>query len=58
MVNRNNKVTEEAVKEGIRISRSKGEAYAFLGLRKSKVPNAVILRVIFQPHKIRSTEFE
>lgn len=56
MVNRNNKVTEEAVKEGIRISRFKGNAFAFLSLRKSNVPEAVILRVIFEPHKIRSTD--
>ena len=56
MVNRNNKVIEKAVKEGIRISRDKGDAYAFLSLKKSNVPNEVIKRVLFEPHKIRSTD--
>ena len=56
MLNRNNKVIEEAVKEGIRISRFKGDAYAFLSLKKSNVPKEVILRVLFQPHKIRGSD--
>ena len=56
MLNRNNKVIEEAVKEGIRISRFKGDAYAFLSLKKSNVPKEVIHRIIFEPHNIRSTD--
>ena len=56
MVNRNNKVTEEAIKEGIRISRIKGDAFAILSLRKSKIHDEVIKRIILEPHKIRSSD--
>ena len=56
MLNRNNKVIEEAVKEGIRISMLKGDAYAFLSLKKSNIPKEVIHRFIFEPHNIRSTD--
>ena len=56
MQNRNNKDIAAAVKNGISISRIKGDAYAFLSLKKSNVPDKVILRVLFQPHKIRGSD--
>lgn len=56
MQNRNNKDIAAAVKNGISISRIKGDAYAFLSLKKSNVPNDVIKRIIFEPHKIRITD--
>ena len=56
MLSRNNKVMEEAVKEAIKIYRNEGDFSAVLILKKSKVPNQIINRVIFEPHRIRCTD--
>ena len=56
MLDRKNKVMEEAVREGIKIYRSKGDIFAVISLKKSKVLNEVINRDIFEPHRIRCTD--
>lgn len=56
MIERKDKIMEKAVKEGINIFKSKGDISGLASLRKANVPNDVINRVIFEPHKIRSTD--
>ncbi len=52
---RKDKITEEAVKKGVEMSMRNFRSAVKL-MTKAKVPYKVIDRVLFEPHKIRSTD--
>lgn len=58
MENRKNEFLTEVVKQGILISKNKGDISALLNLQKAGVPKHVINRVLLSYDKIRCTDLE
>lgn len=56
MIIRSNKVFEETVIKGLKLS-SKGDCFSAVSFMKEQgIPNKVIARVLFQQHQTRSTD--
>jgi hypothetical protein len=56
MIKRDNKIFEIAAKHGIEMARKSHFASARKMMEKTVVPHPVIERVLYEPHKIRSTD--
>ena len=56
MINRNNKFFEKAVIKGAEMARKNHYLSAYKMMEEIGLPYIVIERVLFEPHKIRSTD--
>lgn len=53
---RSNKLYEIAIQRGVEMSRNKNTIAATGMLMKIGIPANIIMRVLFEPHKTRSTD--
>ena len=57
MIKRENKLAEVAIKRGIKLSKTHGLASAHRVMQQANLPTQIIQRVLNEPEKIRSTDF-
>lgn len=57
MQNRSNRIFDHIVNKGIIVSKLKGVEHASKMMKTAGIPNYIIERVLFEPQKVRSSDW-